>query len=99
MASGFANMNIFSYTKLFPSAFTMYFTRMIFHSNHKIQILQLPAMTSTDIWHPWGAALCLEGMGLCQLNTEIKPIPTKQQSVSRIRIGEALVQSNFSIYA
>jgi hypothetical protein len=45
-------MNIFSYTKLFPSAFTMYFTRMIFHSNHKIQILQLPAMTSTDIWHP-----------------------------------------------
>jgi hypothetical protein len=43
--------------------------------------------------------LCLEGMGLCQLNTEIKPIPTKQQSVSRIRIGEALVQSNFSIYA
>lgn len=37
----FAVMNISSYRKLFRSAFTMYFTRMIFHSNQKVQILQL----------------------------------------------------------
>jgi len=79
MAFGFANMNIFSYTKTLPSAFTMYFTRIDIPQQPQGSILQLPAYGEHRHLAPWGAALYLEGMGLGQLNTEVKPIPTKQQ--------------------
>lgn len=72
------------------------------HVLHSYDIPQQPESSNSpvaclrqaDIWHPWGTALCHESMGSGQINTEIKPIPKKQQSVSRIRLEEALVQGN-----